>query len=139
MPRVLALLLVLLSSAPTARAVPIDDYRATVIVTGQGEPNRLKGFVQCLGDVLVKVSGDRLLRGDPAVKALEPRAEEFVAEFRYRDRLEGIPIHDEQGAYDRPHDLTCLYNPETVDALLARASAAGRGSTTARASCWCWR
>jgi hypothetical protein len=43
----------------------------------------------------------------------------MVAEFRYRDRMEGIPIHDEQGSHDRPHDLTTIFVPEKIDAALA--------------------
>jgi hypothetical protein len=46
------------------------------------------------------------------------RAGSFVSEFRYHDRLEGIPIHDEQGTHDRPQDLSCVYKPETIDDLL---------------------
>ena len=33
----------------------------------------------------------------------------MVEAFRYRDRMEGIPIHDEQGSHDRPHDLTTIF------------------------------
>ena len=38
--------------------------------------------------------------------------------FSYRDRLEGIPIHDEQGSYDRPHFLTCHFDPQKIDGVL---------------------
>jgi hypothetical protein len=94
-------------------------YQAKAIVTGTGEENRQIGFRLCLRDVLVRVSGDQRVVRNPAFKPLLKEAGSFVAEFRYRDRLEGIPVHDEQGTHDRPHDLTCIYKPETVDALLA--------------------
>ena len=45
-------------------------------------------------------------------------AGDYVASFTYRDRLEGIPIHDEQGTYDRPHDLTVNVDPAKIDAAL---------------------
>jgi len=93
-------------------------YQAQAIVTGQGEKNRKLGFAECLEDVLVKVSGDQRLLREPAVEALLPKAGELVSRFRYRDRLEGIPIHDEQGTHDRPHDLTCLFEPARIDRLL---------------------
>jgi hypothetical protein len=107
-----------LACAP-ALAVTVENlYRATAIVTGIGEKNRIPGLVQCLGDVLVKVSGDPRLIGEPAVAALAKDVTDYVASFRYRDRLEGMPIHDDQGSYDRPHDLTVDFVPETIDAAL---------------------
>ena len=30
-----------------------------------------------------------------------------------------IPLHDEQGTYDRPHKLTVTFDPLKIDALLA--------------------
>lgn len=102
-----------------ARASDVDDlYKATTIVTGQGEANRKVGFRTCLDLVLVKVSGDQRLTGKPQMAALRDDAGKFVAEYRYRDRMEGIPVHDEQGTHDRPHDLTCIYKPAVIDGVL---------------------
>ncbi|MDK1387150.1 DUF2066 domain-containing protein [Sinorhizobium sp. 8-89] len=95
-----------------------DLYTSDAIVTGTGEQNRQIGFRECLGEVLVKVSGDQRVLASPALSPLIERAGSFVASFAYRDRLEGIPIHDEQGTHDRPHDLTCRYEPATIDHLL---------------------
>ncbi len=69
--------------------------------------------------MLIRVSGDPRLIGNSRAKKLAEEAGALVAEFHYRDRLEGIPIHDEQGSYDRPHDLTVRYVPEKIDAVLA--------------------
>ncbi|WEX86133.1 DUF2066 domain-containing protein [Sinorhizobium garamanticum] len=99
-------------------AMAQDLYTSDAIVTGTGEKNRELGFRECLGEVLVKVSGDQRLLAAPAFTPLLERAGSFVASFAYRDRLEGIPIHDEQGTHDRPHDLTCRYEPATIDRLL---------------------
>ncbi|MDX8518010.1 DUF2066 domain-containing protein [Mesorhizobium dulcispinae] len=106
---------------PSAVAAATSElYQAQTIVTGTGEPNRDIGFKDCLDRVLVKVSGDQRLTQKPEMLALRNKAADFVQSFRYHDRLEGIPIHDEQGTHDRPHDLTCLYKPAVVDKLLAQ-------------------
>lgn len=99
---------------------PDGLYRAVAIVTGQGETNRQIGFKDCLGEVLVRVSGDPRVVTDPLFESMRAEAGRYVASFKYRDRMEGIPIHDEQGTHDRPHDLTCIYEPATVDGLLGR-------------------
>jgi hypothetical protein len=93
-------------------------YQTQAIVTGTGEANRQIGFRDCLGRELVKVSGDQKVLTAPGLAAMLERAGSFVSEFRYHDRLEGIPIHDEQGTHDRPQDLSCVYKPETIDDLL---------------------
>jgi hypothetical protein len=94
-------------------------YRTQAIVTGTGEENRQLGFEECFRDVLVKTSGDQRVLGDARVAAALPDAASFVESFRYRDRLEGIPIHDEQGTHDRPHDLYCHFDRGKVDAFLS--------------------
>lgn len=93
-------------------------YQAQAITTGQTEPNRSVGFGEALTDVLVKVSGDPRLLKDPRVAAMAKNAGSFVRAFRYRDRMEGLPVHDEQGTRDRPYDLTCDFDPEKIDAAL---------------------
>ncbi|CDX31708.1 conserved hypothetical protein [Mesorhizobium plurifarium] len=105
---------------PVRAAAIADLYQAQTIVTGTGDVNRQIGFKDCLDKVLVKVSGDQRLTQKPEMLALRDKAADFVQSFRYHDRLEGIPIHDEQGTHDRPHDLTCIYKPTVVDKLLAQ-------------------
>jgi len=101
-----------------AMASEVGLYRANVVVSGKSETNRAIGLAQCLEDVLVKVSGDQSLIQDPKVAVLKKNAAEFVANFQYRDRMSGVPIHDEQGTYDRPHDLTAEFAPTRIDAIL---------------------
>jgi hypothetical protein len=108
-----------LASRPAVAVTTDELYQSQTIVTGQGEVNRQIGFRDCLDRVLIRVSGDQRLLEKPEMAALRDKAGSFVDSFRYHDRLEGIPIHDEQGTHDRPHDLTCLYKPATVDKLLA--------------------
>ncbi|WP_137930126.1 DUF2066 domain-containing protein [Mesorhizobium comanense] len=111
--------LMIVGLAPAVAVTTDDLYRSQTIVTGQGEVNRQIGFRNCLDRVLVRVSGDRRLVNRPEMAELRDKAGSFVDSFRYHDRLEGIPIHDEQGTHDRPHDLTCLYKPDVIDKVLA--------------------
>ncbi|WP_181257176.1 DUF2066 domain-containing protein [Pseudaminobacter soli (ex Li et al. 2025)] len=116
----LAALLVaaLLSCRPAAADDNDTLYRATAVVSGQGEERQALGFALCLKDVLVKVSGDPRLADNDRVNRLTGLAGTFVTGFGYRDRLSGRPLHDEQGSYDRPHDLTCDFDRQKIDALL---------------------
>ncbi|TPJ42713.1 DUF2066 domain-containing protein [Mesorhizobium sp. B2-5-13] len=117
---VLSCLSALWATNVPARATDLGDlYQSQTIVTGQGEENRQLGFKTCLDKVLVRVSGDQRLLARREMDALRDKAGSFVDSFRYHDRLEGIPIHDEQGTHDRPHDLTCLYKPDVIDKVLA--------------------
>lgn len=93
-------------------------YQAKVHVTGQEEPNRSRGFAAGLEDVLVKLSGDPRLIGDPAVAALGANAGSLVRGFGYRDLMAGIPVHDEQGTRQRPFILTFDFDPQKIDAAL---------------------
>ncbi|RUU74867.1 DUF2066 domain-containing protein, partial [Mesorhizobium sp. M7A.T.Ca.TU.009.01.1.2] len=77
-----------------------DLYNSQTIVNGKYEKNRQSGFKRCLDAVLVRVSGDQRLPAKPEMTALRDKAGSFVAGFRYRDRMEGIPNHDDQGTYD---------------------------------------
>ena len=72
----------------------------------------------CFEDVLVKVSGDASIVSDRRFDSLASSAGEYVSTFSYRDRLEGKPVHDEQGTYDRPHFLTCYFDPQKIDSVL---------------------
>jgi hypothetical protein len=93
-------------------------YEATTFVTGQYEPNRSIGFGKCLEYVLVKVTGDPRLTNDPRVAAMAADAKTYVTEFHYRDLMEGIPVHDEQGTRQRPYDLTVTFDPAKIDAAV---------------------
>lgn len=107
-------------TAPVAAAGDIADlYTSKVIVTGQGEENRQFGFRACVPQMLVRVSGDQRLLDHAGMDAIVENAAAHVAAFTHRDRLAGKPIHDEQGTYDRPHDLTCIFDAAHADDLLA--------------------
>ena len=107
-----------LGSLPGRAADTSDLYSSQAIVTGTGEVNRVLGFRVCVEQVLVKVSGDPSIVNEPGFDPILDDPGSFVASFRYRDRMEGIPVHDEQGTHDRPHDLYCSFEPKTIDPLL---------------------
>src|SRR5258707_8860811 len=93
--RSLLVSMVLALFASAALAADTNLYQATTFVTGQYEPNRSIGFGKCLEYVLVKVTGDPRLTGDPRVVAMAGKAKSYVTDFHYRDLMEGIPVHDE--------------------------------------------
>jgi uncharacterized protein len=97
---------------------PLGLYSGRTVVSGRGEENRKTGASACLVDVLVKVSGDPTVATDPRVQAFAGQAIGFADSFEYRDRLEGRPLHDEQGSYDRPHYLTVSFPPGKIATLL---------------------
>jgi len=102
-----------------ADAASVEElYQARVHVTGQEEPARSRGFAAGLRDVLVKLSGDPKLVGDPVVDGLATKAGGFVRDFRYRDLMAGIPVHDEQGTRQRPFVLTIDFDPAKIDRVL---------------------
>ena len=109
--------LALTGSARGAEIIP-DLYAATVFVTGQGEETRGPGLAKALAAVLVKVSGDPRLAAAAEVAGLTVKVADFVEAFSYRDRMAGIPVHDEQGSRDRPYDLTVTFEPAAIDAAL---------------------
>jgi hypothetical protein len=117
------LLVALTASGESAEVVP-DLYTATVFVTGQGEETRGPGLASALAAVLVKVSGDPRRASEPEVAALGAKAADFVESLSYRDRMEGIPVHDEQGSRDRPYDLTVVFKPDPLNAALTAVGSA---------------
>jgi hypothetical protein len=119
MNRIARILTLLMCFYTGAFGATVDDlYTGRTIVTGMREETRIPGFAECLKDILVKVSGDPRLMGDPRVTELTKDAGSYVRDYRYHDRLEGIPIHDEQGSRDRPYDLTVAFAPDKIDAAL---------------------
>lgn len=111
-------LTLVLGAGPAAAATVENLYQATTILTGQGPEGRPQGLAECLKDVVAKVSGDPRLHDDPRVAAMGPQAPSLVSSFRYRDRMEELPVHDEQGTRDRPYDLTADFYPDRIDAVL---------------------
>jgi len=100
---------------------PKDPYQAFDIVAGYDkEATRLVGFGHCLGEVLVRVSGEPRLEQDPRVAALAAHAVDLVASYDYSDFLVRLqPVHDDQGTGDeRPYDLVVRFDHAKIDATL---------------------
>lgn len=111
-----SLILIVFSPRPAGAADEL--YSARAVVTGRSEANRALRFATCLSNVLVKVSGDPTIEQMPDLSRLQSSAGDLVTGFNYRDLLEGIPMHDEQGSYDRPQFLTVAFDPTKIDAAL---------------------
>lgn len=110
---------VLWTDASIAQQDSLDDlYTTRAVVTGKDERNRPLGFRLCFEDVLIKVSGDAGVVSDNRFENLAASAGQYVSTFSYRDRLEGKPVHDEQGTYDRPFYLTCHFDSQKIDGVL---------------------
>ena len=120
-PFLIALPLVLApATPPPSRAQEASElYTATITVTGYDMRSRPFGFAQTLRAVLVNVSGEPRLREDPRVAALAAHADALVASFSYVDLDAANKIHDDQGTYDRPYDLTVHFVPALIDKTLA--------------------
>ncbi len=110
---------VILFDKPMPVGSQVDLYWAKTIVTGRREETRLPGLADSLVKVLQQVSGDPTISGDERVAELKGKAEDYVRSYGYHDRMEGIPIHDEQGTRDRPYDLTVEFHPAKIDAALS--------------------
>ncbi|HET9686866.1 MAG TPA: DUF2066 domain-containing protein [Pseudolabrys sp.] len=116
---ILSVFVVLWVDASIAQPESLDDvYTTRAVVTGKDERNRPLGFKLCFEDVLIKASGDASIVSDNRFERLAAGAGQYVSTFSYRDRLEGKPVHDEQGTYDRPHFLTCRFDPQKIDSVL---------------------
>ena len=110
--------------ARPARADPIAElYQARTIVTGRRPETRIPGMVRCLAQVLVRVSGDPRLAQNPLLTEFSATPEAAVKTYSYRDLYAFRPIKDEQGTRDRPYEMTVVYDPAKIDALLARMGA----------------
>jgi uncharacterized protein len=115
----LSVFVALWTDSSIAQPDSLDDvYTTRAVVTGKDERNRPLGFRLCFEDVLVKVSGDASIVSDRRFDSLAASAGQYVSTFSYRDRLEGKPVHDEQGTYDRPQFLTCHFDPQKIASVL---------------------
>jgi hypothetical protein len=108
-----------------ARAVTVLDqivgdptYIGQAIVTGTDNRDRPRGLGLCLGQVLIKASGDPNILTAPGFPALRAKAPSLVEAISYHDRMSALPKHDEQGTRDRPFTLTALFGKPQIAAAL---------------------
>jgi len=120
MVRSLLFVVILVLGATTAPAAVVSGlYNAQAVVTGTVEPERTRGFRAGLTDIIVKLTGDPRLADGKRIAPLLEKPHRFVAQFEYEDRMKDIPVHDEQGTRERPHDLRMRFKTDAVDAALA--------------------
>jgi uncharacterized protein len=118
----LILIAVLLSPLPAATreaAGPGGLYSGRVRVADQGEAARAEGFRAALGQVLVKLSGQRQVVADPRLAPLQDSAAELVEEYRYLapEPLPGAPA----AADPAPGSLLVVeFSAPALDAELRR-------------------
>ncbi len=117
----------LLTFPQLATAVTVQDqlqgdpvYIGHAIVTGTDNRDRPRGLALCLGEVLIKASGDPNILKAPGFPAMRQQAAAMVIAIAYHDRMSALPKHDEQGTRDRPFDLTALFDQEKIAAALKR-------------------
>lgn len=114
---------ILLACLATPARAADNLYRAQTIVTGTGEANRLIGFASCLEDVLIKVSGQFRLAGDPRLAPYRQDAARLVRDYSYRDEKGGKPKNDEQGTRDRSFILTADFDEAAINEVLTALGA----------------
>lgn len=100
--------------------MPAGFYQATAIVTGTDMRQRPSGFADCLMQVLLKLTGQPTIRDNVAVTSLTEHADTLVDHFVYVDPRAALLHHDDQGTYDRPHELTVWFKPHAVDDAIER-------------------
>jgi len=94
-------------------------YMAVPIVTGNDSRFRAGGFTQAFREVMVKLTGEPRLAADLRIKKMSEQAKNLVESFGYVDKMVAYFHHDDQGTFDRPHDLTVHFDPGKIDATLA--------------------
>jgi hypothetical protein len=93
-------------------------YIGHAIVTGTDNRDRPRGLGLCLGEVLIKASGDPNILLAPGFAAMRGQAASMVVAISYHDRMSALPKHDEQGTRDRPFDLTALFDEVKIATAL---------------------
>lgn len=93
-------------------------YTGQAVVTGTDNRDRPRGLGLCLGEVLIKASGDPNILSKPGSAALRADAASMVTAISYHDRMSALPKHDEQGTRDRPFTLTALFNKAKIATAL---------------------
>ncbi len=99
-------------------------YTGKAVVTGTDNRDRPRGLGLCLGEVLIKASGDPNILAAPGFAALRAQAASMVLAISYHDRMSALPKHDEQGTRDRPFTLTALFDKAKIAAALKRLGSA---------------
>jgi hypothetical protein len=105
----------LIALAPRlAGAATVDLWSATVSVTDQGDAERERGFQAGLGQIVVRLTGQRSVLTDPGVAALVARAPQLVAGYDYKQS----PIPGSASGAPPNFLLQVSFAPAAVDAAV---------------------
>jgi hypothetical protein len=99
-------------------------YIGHAIVTGTDNRDRPRGLGLCLGEVLIKASGDPNILLNSGFAAMRQQAAGMVVAISYYDRMSALPKHDEQGTRDRPFNLTASFDQAKIAAALKQLGSA---------------
>ena len=108
------LLSIVLSCAATA-GQKVDIYRADALVTSQSESERNNAARAMLGELVVRVSGQRSALNHPAIKAARPKAQNYLFGFSYKSSSEKITV---DGKTVPAMGLQLDYAPQAIEKLL---------------------
>lgn len=107
-------LIVALASAASA-GQKVDIYRADTLVKSQSESERNAAARTTLGEVIVRVSGQRSALDHPAIKAALPKAKNYLFGFSYKSSSEKIVV---DGKTFPAVGLQLNYEPQAIEQLL---------------------
>lgn len=107
-------LIVALASAASA-GQKVDIYRADTLVKSQSEGERNAAARATLGEVIVRVSGQRSALDHPAIKAALPSAQNYLFGFSYKSSSEKITV---DGKTFPAVGLQLNYEPQAIEKLL---------------------
>ncbi|MDO8310674.1 MAG: DUF2066 domain-containing protein, partial [Sideroxyarcus sp.] len=93
----------------------VDIYRADTLVKSQSESERNAAARATLGEVIVRVSGQRSALNHPAVKAVLPKAQNYLFGFSYKSSSEKITV---DGKTFPAVGLQLNYEPQAIEQLL---------------------
>lgn len=107
-------LIVALASTASA-GQKVDIYRADTLVKTQSESERNAAARATFGEVIVRVSGQRASLDHPAVKAVLPKAQNYLFGFSYKSSPEKITV---DGKTFPAVGLQLNFEPQAIEQLL---------------------
>lgn len=93
----------------------VDIYRAETLVTSQSEGERNAAARATLGELVVRVSGQRSALDHPAIKAARPKAQNYLFGFSYKSSSETVTV---DGKAVPAVGLQLDYAPQAIEKLL---------------------
>ncbi len=96
----------------------VDIYRADTLVQSQAESERNAAARASIGEVIVRVSGQRGALDNPTIKQALPKAQNYLFGFSYKSSTEKITVN---GKTTPAIGLQLNYEPQAIEQLLRQA------------------